>query len=549
MVAGVGAARYAAFISYSHKDAAAARALHARLERYRVPRRLVGTPGDHGPVPARLTPIFRDRDELPAAGDLSEKVRAALAVSDSLVVVCSPDAATSIWVAREIAAFRELNPGKPILAAVIAGEPGECFPEELAGIDEQGLAIEPLAADLRTAGDGRRLGFLKLVAGLTGVGLDALIQRDAARAIRRVTAVTLTALAATLVMAVLTVIALNARKEAERQRGEAEGLVEFMLTDLRSELRGVGRLEVLGIVNKRALNYYDAEGPGTLADASLLRRARILHAIGQDELDAGRVDAAAARFEEAHRATGAALARNPDDAAAIFTHAQGEFWLGQIGERRGDWTRAAAHYARYGAAGERLIAIDPGNHAYMMERAWGPLNRGMAELSGLKRPEAAEKSFRDAIGWFETALRKRPGDPATLGELANAYGWLADSLLARNQQAESLNARRRQYDIAKTLLAGQPDNAQRLYDLIRAERSVGVVLLRIGKPGEAAPYLREARRRTATLVDHDPANARWARMRGLIACDIAALPLAPPDRSGSPPLSAQKPCAAVQASQ
>ena len=38
MDTGVETGRYAAFISYSHKDAAAARALHSRLERYRIPK-------------------------------------------------------------------------------------------------------------------------------------------------------------------------------------------------------------------------------------------------------------------------------------------------------------------------------------------------------------------------------------------------------------------------------------------------------------------------------------------------------------------------------
>ena len=124
-------ARYAAFMSYSHKDAAAARWLHRRLESYRIPRRLVGREGERGPVPARLTPIFRDREELPAAGDLSEKVRAALAASRALVVICSPDAAASQWVGREVRLFRELHPGRPIFAAILDGEPHQCFPTDL----------------------------------------------------------------------------------------------------------------------------------------------------------------------------------------------------------------------------------------------------------------------------------------------------------------------------------------------------------------------------------------------------------------------------------
>ena len=126
--------RYTAFLSYSHKDAAAAGRLHRRLETYRMPKRLVGTERARGPVPARLAPIFRDREELPAATDLSETVRAALAQSGALIVLCSPAAAGSLWVAEEIETFRKLHPGRPILAAVLDSDPPDCFPRASARV-------------------------------------------------------------------------------------------------------------------------------------------------------------------------------------------------------------------------------------------------------------------------------------------------------------------------------------------------------------------------------------------------------------------------------
>ena len=43
-------ARYRAFISYSHADKAFGRRLHRRLERYGVPRRLVGRATARGEV-------------------------------------------------------------------------------------------------------------------------------------------------------------------------------------------------------------------------------------------------------------------------------------------------------------------------------------------------------------------------------------------------------------------------------------------------------------------------------------------------------------------
>ena len=59
--------RYKAFISYNHADEAWAKWFHSRLERYRIPGKLVGKTTSHGTIPKRLQPIFRDRDELSAA--------------------------------------------------------------------------------------------------------------------------------------------------------------------------------------------------------------------------------------------------------------------------------------------------------------------------------------------------------------------------------------------------------------------------------------------------------------------------------------------------
>ncbi|WP_373490578.1 TIR domain-containing protein, partial [Parasphingorhabdus sp.] len=309
------AVRFRAFVSYSHADAAIAQKLHRKIETYRLPRRLradrITDAGD-----GRLGRIFRDREDLPAAEDLSQSVKQALAESQVLIVICSPDARASIWVAREIELFRSLHPGRPVLAALVRGEPEEAFPALLLA------GSEPLAADLRKQGDGWRLGFLKIIAGIADVPLDALVQRDAARRIRRVMAVTGGALVALVAMIGMTIFAIQSRDEAQRQQAEAEGLVEYMLTDLRAGLKGVGRLDVMTDVNERAMDYY--EGQGDLSDMpaeSLERRARIFHAWGEDDEKRGDMDEALEKFTKAHRVTETLLNRDPDNPDRIFAHA------------------------------------------------------------------------------------------------------------------------------------------------------------------------------------------------------------------------------------
>lgn len=231
--ASTGAFRYLAFISYSHRNKKEAAWLHAALERYRIPRHLVGRETPLGPVPARLAPIFRDRDELPASGNLGAELMAALAAARFLLVIASPASAASRWVNEEIKAFKRLHGADRVLALVVDGEPNSADPAREAlppalrfqlGPDGElsDEPAEPIAADLRREADGRRLAFLKLAAGLSGVRLDELVQREAQRRARRLTIVASAALAGMTLTSGLAAYAYLQRNEAVRQRAIAE---------------------------------------------------------------------------------------------------------------------------------------------------------------------------------------------------------------------------------------------------------------------------------------------------------------------------------------
>lgn len=192
---------YRGFMSYSHHDSKACARLHKALETYAVPRSLKRTLGRDGPVPANLMRIYRDRVENEAAPLLGEVIENALQRSTYLVVLCSPHAASSPWVEKEILYYKRLGREDRILPIILSGEPNanpergarkedECFPQALKfriGADGKltTTEAEPIAADARPHGDGRRNATLKLVAGLLGVKYDAIKRREDGRRLRR----------------------------------------------------------------------------------------------------------------------------------------------------------------------------------------------------------------------------------------------------------------------------------------------------------------------------------------------------------------------------
>ncbi|HYC75180.1 TIR domain-containing protein [Brevundimonas sp.] len=515
---GGGPARYRAFISYSHQDAAAGRRLHRRLERYVLPKRLVGRTTPRGPIPRRLGPIFRDREDLPAADSLSEEVRAALAGSASLIVVCSPAARQSPWVAREVELFRSLHPVRPVLAALIAGTPAEAFPATLADGTR-----EPLAADLQPAGDRSRLGFLKLVAGVVGVGLDELVQRDAQRRMRAVTTVTVAALAGMLAMALLTATAIGARREAERQRAEAEGMVEFMLTDLRDTLEGVGRLDALDAVNARALRYCEAQDLERLPPDSLERCARVLLTIGEDLQTRGEFDAAMRQFEQARRTTAALLAADPDNPDRMWAHGQSEQAIGELAFARQRPDEAQAAFESYRVLADRLAARERENAEYLREAGFAHGNLCSLALAEPPRPAEALERCRIALARMQAAVAASAHPDAYALDLANRHAWLADAWRFNGDDAKAREHRLAEEIIVRRLLAKNPANMEARLREVALYRALASLEYAARRPDLARQRLQAALRGAEAMVAHDPANEDWAALRRKTADNLVAL--------------------------
>jgi hypothetical protein len=190
--------KYWAFISYSHADAKWGDWLHAALETYRVPSRLVRNAKPEGAVPKRIFPVFRDREELASSSSLGDNIQGALRLSRALVVICSPRSAASHWVNEEVKLYKSIAGEDRAFCLIVDGEPNaptdsgllECFPRAVRfQLDRAGEIstepAEPIAADAREGKDGKRNALLKLIAGIIGVPYDELRQRERQRLIRR----------------------------------------------------------------------------------------------------------------------------------------------------------------------------------------------------------------------------------------------------------------------------------------------------------------------------------------------------------------------------
>ena len=159
---------YYAFISYKSEDVEWAIWLQHELEHYHLPASFNGRTD----IRQELRPVFRDIDEL-AAGNLPEQIRRALENSQNLIVVCSPQAAASPWVNKEVETFISLGRTDRIFPFVVEGNaPKDFFPPALLALPKN---EERLGGD--ASKQGRDIAFVKVVAGMLGLGFESLWNR------------------------------------------------------------------------------------------------------------------------------------------------------------------------------------------------------------------------------------------------------------------------------------------------------------------------------------------------------------------------------------
>ena len=162
---------YYAFISYNREDEKWAKWLQKKLESYKLP---VIIHKENPSLPKRIYPVFRDKTDM-EAGPITDNVRNELENSKYLIVICSPKAAKSGWVGKEITMFTETGRADRIIPFVVDGTPKsgdeqECFHQVIKENipDVLGININEI---------GREEAFIKVTAKLLGLRFNVLWDR------------------------------------------------------------------------------------------------------------------------------------------------------------------------------------------------------------------------------------------------------------------------------------------------------------------------------------------------------------------------------------
>jgi len=317
----------------------------------------------------------------------------------------------------------------------------------------------------------------------------------------------------------------RARREAERRRRQAEGLIGFMLGDLRPRLERVNRLDVLDAVGDRALAYFSDLPEGELTGRELVRRVQAVRQIGEVRYGQGNLPAALVAFRRAADLAGRLVARHPTPAEGVAEQMTAQSWIGQVLYDQRQTAAALAAWRETERLARRQLARRPGDAEWQAALATAEHNVGtVLELRG--DLEGALRNYRESLALQRAIAARTPRDAEAQAGVAATLSFLSDTLERQGDLAGALAERRAYLAIEENLAARDPGNPIRRYDLAVARGFLAGLLAVRGERAAARAEYENGLAVFTALVAGDPGNAQAQRWLGAFHSALGALVLA-----------------------
>ncbi|WP_104664923.1 toll/interleukin-1 receptor domain-containing protein [Ensifer adhaerens] len=545
--------KYRAFVSYSSSDRPAADKLQRSLEAYRIPKPLRRS-GPHRNE--RVSPIFRDRSDLKASADLGQTIRQALENSEYLIVLCSPAAANSKWVDKEISFFRELGRSDNIIAVIVRGvaavndplrEPQGAFPKALVGLRSgDGSSTEPLAADIQEpaadgrGGDGFNLAKLKIIATLLGVSLAELTQRQA-EVDRRQRRVAQAVAAGMLVLAIVAVIgawtALEQSRTAQRRLQDA---VESAARQIGATVRYRDRYGVPSDVIQELLRSAEADFGKLISEEDTspmlafqrarlnLEFAELFNLIGDEQSRtkvAPLIAETATTLDRLEQRSPSALewiglASAPDPAAIATLRLKLLDAQGQERTYGGTLSEAVASAESRIALSQAWLA-KAGGLPWLRELAQGHCRLGAYNYQWGKLAASVD-AYEKCMETTKALMQKRH-TPSDRADLTAALSSLATTLVEMDRRSDALSRQQEAAETAADLISAESNNTEyQRTELVTLTRLGDMILsVDMDAAGSLARY-QQALLISDQLTGSDSSRLDWQRDRSLLLERLAS---------------------------
>lgn len=320
------------------------------------------------------------------------------------------------------------------------------------------------------------------------------------------------------------VVARDAEARAGAARDGAEGLVRFMVRDLRDRLEPLGQIALLDEVVVAVERYYREQLPDPAGEAPtrLAGRAATLALLADVQLARGELAKAGASADAALALRREAVAALPSDAQALADEGASHRQVGAVLRARGELAAALAATARGREQLASAASAAPDDLEIASERSQAELNLGDVRSLLGDGPGALE-AYRQGVALREAQVARAPDEPRWRHELAGAHDRLGHALLDAGGGAAAAEQYHAALTLRRRLVEERPANLGWQHEVASSEQLLGDLARDEGALDEAETRYAAAEAMMARLVAADPQNRRWQRDWVVAANRVAAL--------------------------
>ena len=297
------------------------------------------------------------------------------------------------------------------------------------------------------------------------------------------------------------------RQQADAARGQAEGLVGFMIQDLQPSLKDYGRLSLLRQVDEKTVSYYAALPPELRNATTDLAQADAIEALAEILASSGDMKSAAAKGGEALALYQRLAAQHPEipEAAAGALNLE---WYAYSTAPSHSSAELDVFQQDILRRWRELFAKHPESLKVRTGLGGALWNRASDAAQRFNKPQEAIAIGLELQEYDRRGMVKWPEDKKIARGYANALRVLAVAYQANGEQDKAVQVSEEAEAFYDEALKKDPGNLSLLADAGEAAMNlsyrVSVFSLQRARDAELI-----ARERYRTLTTLDPSNADW----------------------------------------
>ncbi len=303
-----------------------------------------------------------------------------------------------------------------------------------------------------------------------------------------------------------------AERQAQARRQQAEELLTYLLGEMASQLRPVGRLSLLESIGQQALQVLGGqEATDVLSTEDLVKRVKALLMLAEVNLQKDHVHVAAQALASAERWLQQAQRQSADEEAVLRQGTQLAFWLGELALQQGRHEQAVRHWTQHEEIALHWRRKMPSDDEPLLEISYARGNLGTLSLYAMALQEAT-RLFNEALASSRQLYTGHPEIEEYQTKLGDDLVWALEAAVAGGHARDALSLSDELLALLAKKTAAQPKDLVPKVDQAIALGWRAQALEALGRAPEAALAGQQALALLSEASAGDGSNQRWRRL-------------------------------------